>query len=174
MQNPPKAAALNTLGTWAFEKAATNPALIDSAIRYFARAIEYDASDAGLKLNLAIAYLVKADTAQTDSLFQLAYAQSSEDYESLYALLSLDYEKSKYERGTPLSVTEEELKSRIAQATSDGKKKRVSRPAGSNPNQSGGSGNRQAGGKKTRTPRPAGPKKYKPEDVKVFLYIKMN
>ena len=162
VENAELAASLNLLGNSYLKRATEVHAFVDTAINYYSKAIEYDPEDAGIKLNLGIAYLVIDDTLTADSLFQAAYVQSSNSLEKLFALLGLDYDESKFKKGTPQSVTEEKLRASIENSVSKDKNKGSSSP-----------GDSKSVKKKKRGHSPAGPKSLNPAEVNEFLYIKI-
>ena len=130
---------------------------LDTAIQYYRRAIKKDDSEPGFKLNLAIAYLMSDDTVQADHYFDLGLIQCESMPERAYALLKLEIEPSRSEKGRPEEVTESELKKRIQASVKrlkSHKEKRKIEPG------------------KERKTRRAGPKSFDPEVIKAHLFWK--
>lgn len=119
--SPKIAAVLNFYGNDCIRQASQMPDqksdqkldLIKTALLCYQQAFEHDPNDPGLLVNLAIASLLTGDTPAAEGRFVEAYEQSQQDFNKLFALLSLKYDRNKFAEETPLSVIEKILRTTI-------------------------------------------------------------
>jgi len=154
------AAIYNTLGNAILLKLQPgniNAAKLDTAIMYYQKAIELDPDDGGIKLNLAITYLVKGDTTTADSCFVVALAQCDSSLSKTYYLLGIK-EETEEGRGTSKNVTKNKLKERLNEASKKLSSKKT-KPGKDTK-------------KKPVLAPPGGPKQLDPQEAKEYLYWK--
>ncbi len=158
--SPKIAAVLNLYGNDCIRQAVQKPEqkldLIKTALLCYEQALEHDSSDPGLLVNLAIANLLAGDTPGAEGRFVDAFKQSQQDFNKLFAFLSLKYDHNKFAEETQLSVVEKILRTTIKKCVEkDGP------PTPKTPNQ-------PILGESS----PSGPQCITTEEAKEFLYIK--
>jgi tetratricopeptide (TPR) repeat protein len=158
--SPKIAAVLNLYGNDCIRQASQKPDqkldLIQTALLCYQQALEHDPNDPGLMVNLAFANLLAGDTPAAESQFVDAFKQSQQDFNKLFALLSLKYGHNKFAEETPLSVVEKTLRTTIKECV-----EKNGAPTPKTPNQS-----------ILGEDSPAGVQGIAAEDAKEFLYIK--
>jgi hypothetical protein len=158
--SPKIAAVLNLYGNDCIRQAMQKPDqkldLINTALLCYEQAVEHDPNDPGLPVNLAIASLLIGDTPGAEGWFLDAFKHCQEDFQKLFALLSLKYDHQKFAEETPLSGVEKILRTTIKNCI-----EKEGTPTPKPPNQSiFGEGS------------PTGSPGLTAEEAKEFLYIK--
>ncbi|MCI0696375.1 tetratricopeptide repeat protein [candidate division KSB1 bacterium] len=158
--SPKIAAVLNLYGNDYIRQASQKPDqkldLIKTALLCYEQALEQDPKDPGLLVNLAIANLLIGDTPGAENQFVDAFKQSQQDFQKLFALLSLKYDHNKFAEETPLSVVEKVLRTTIKNCV-----EKDGAPTPKTPNQS-----------VLGESSPTGTQGITAEEAKEFLYIK--
>ena len=152
------AAGLNNLANIYLSQIRYDSTKLDTAVMYYHQAINSDEKEAGFKLNLAIAYLLKGDTLKSNHFFRLGIAQCDSSREKVYHLLKLDIGTYQSEKGKPKKVSENILKKNIDDQTN----KLMSKKEKEEKKHTG----------KVRRTKPAGPKSLDPVVVKEHLFWK--
>jgi hypothetical protein len=166
---PPMVATADSAAIWNnfantyLERAGEDSAVIDTAIFYYRKARLKAPDDGGIALNLAIAYLLQGKDGIADSLFRVGYAQSDSSLEKVYSLLGMDFEETPQDKGTAGSITEAELRERIAASADSKKKKKNEKPPKSKTKKPA---------PKPKPTRPGGSKSLDPREVRNYLYWK--
>jgi tetratricopeptide (TPR) repeat protein len=155
------AAAWNNLANSYLINAGEDSNAIDTAIAYYHRAIALAPEAAGIKLNLAIAYLMKDDTTKADSLFRVGCEQAG-SIEEVYRLLGMKYERFDQDRSATPSVTEQEVRDRV--------KKGAAPPAGDKNKKPPSSQQSKPDKGKERPKKPSGKKSIDPKEINRFLH----
>lgn len=160
---PKLAAEFNWRGNDFMRRSVQTPALVDMAIFYYTQAIQQDASDPGLTVNLAIAKLVKGDAVAADTLFAKAFKLSNLDVVKFAELMNLQKDALKFAPNTSLGAVESMFRSFVDQSVAhidttlgDWRNRALLRVNGTAP--SNIVDTRMVG--------------MRPEDAKEFLYIK--
>jgi len=159
------AATYNNLANLYLLQSELDSTKLDTAISYYQEAIKRDTSDGGIKLNLAIAYLVKGDTVAADSCFSEGLSDCDSNLAKAFFLLTIDFDSEKEMKGMPGDVTKGKIIKRLKKAAAKLRTKKQSAGKSKKSPASTGSAAR-------RTSRPAGPRHLNPGDVKKYLYWK--
>lgn len=117
------AALYNNLANIYFMESGTQPAKLDTAILFYRNAYQRDKTDAGILLNMALAFLVKNDTLLADSLFEQALTMLDTSAQKAAYLLKINLQEEA-EYGTAKIITTEEIKYQLKKAESKKKKKK--------------------------------------------------
>lgn len=97
---------------------------LNTAIMNYQKAIEMDPDDGGIKLNMAIAYMIKGDTTMADSFFASGLAQCDSSLFKVFNLLSMDTESEEKTKGATAYIAEDKIKERVRKAAKKIKPKR--------------------------------------------------
>lgn len=158
--SPDTAATYNNLANLYLLQSELDAAKLDTAISYYQEAIKRDTSDGGIKLNLAIAYLVIGDTVAADYYFISGLADCDSNLAKALYLLTIELDPGEETKAMPGNVTKDKIKKRLKKAADKLKTKK----------QSTGESKKS---KKPKSTRIAGGRKHlNPSEVKKYLYWK--
>ena len=133
---------------------------LDTAISYYQEAIKKDMTDGGIKLNLAIAYLVIGDTIAADYYFTSGLADCDSNLAKALYLLTIELDSGEDTKGMPGDVTKNKLKKRLKKAAD---KLKTKKPLKDN----------NTASQKPKPTRIAGGRKHlNPREAKKYLYWK--
>jgi tetratricopeptide (TPR) repeat protein len=158
--SPDTASTYNNLANLYLLESKLDSTNLDTAISYYHEAIKRDTSDGGIKLNLAIAYLVIGDTIAADCYFTSGLANCDSNLAKAYYLLTIELDSGEETRGMPGDITKNKIKNRLKKAAD---KLKTKKPLTDLDKES----------QKTKPTRVAGGRKHlNPQEAKKYLYWK--
>jgi hypothetical protein len=175
MAESDSAAIWNNLANTYLERTDEDSAAFDTAIVFYQRAIALAPEDPGIKLNFSIAYLMKDDTTNADSLFWMGYMQAGSSIERVYSLLGMKYERSAKDKGTARNLTEADLQewmndTVVKRSTRSGGAKAGGSQLQDKEKKSPPSGKSKSSQDKKKPTRSGGKKSLDPDEIKNYLY----